>query len=176
MAIEVAGYDPAWADKAAAACAELRDRVPELFTVIEHIGSTAVPGLAAKPIIDLMAATYDLDEVAAHDGTLGLLGYERHDAGMPGRLFYGRDELGRRAYHLHVVPAQTWSTRNEVLLRDYLRAHPADARRYADLKRVLASKHESGNDYTRGKTGLIQELTDRARAAAGLDLVPVWEE
>jgi GrpB-like predicted nucleotidyltransferase (UPF0157 family) len=176
VAIEIAGYDPAWADKAAAACAELRDRVPGLFTVIEHIGSTAVPGLAAKPIIDLMAASDDLADVLAHDGTLGLLGYERHDTGMPGRLFYGRDEKGRRAYQLHVVPARTWPTRNEVLLRDYLRAHPADARRYADLKRDLADRHEAGDDYTRGKTDLIQELTDRARGAAGLDPVPVWEE
>jgi GrpB-like predicted nucleotidyltransferase (UPF0157 family) len=176
MAIEVAGYDAAWADKAAAACAQLRDRVPGLFTVIEHIGSTAVPGLAAKPIIDLMAASDDLADVVAHDGTLGLLGYERHDTGMPARLFYGRDENGRRTYQLHVVPAETWPTRNERLLRDYLRAHPADAQRYADLKRDLAVRHEVGDDYTKGKTDLIQELTDRARAAAGLDPVPVWEE
>ena len=133
VTIEVVDYDNAWPHSAEASCAELRDRLPGLFTLIEHIGSTSVPGIAAKPIVDLMAAAEDIAEVSAHDGTLGLLGYQRHETGMPGRLFYRRNENGRRAYHLHVVPADTWPTRNEVLLRDYLRAHPADAQRYADL-------------------------------------------
>lgn len=95
---------------------------------------------------------------------------------MPGRLFYRRDETGRRAYHLHVVPATTWATRNELLLRDYLRTHPVDAQRHGALKRELAVRHEASADYTRAKTDLIQELTDRARAARGLPAVPVWEE
>lgn len=176
MMIEVLEYDDEWRRKAEAACAELRQSMPGLFTVIEHIGSTAVPGLAAKPIIDLMAAVEDLAEVAACDGTLQLLGYQPHDTGMPGRLFYGRDEDGRRAYQLHIVRDATLATRNELLLRDYLRIHPADAQRYGALKRELAIRHEASSDYTRAKTDLIQELTDRARAAKGLPLVPVWEE
>ena len=67
--------------------------------------------------------------------------------------------------HLHVVPSSdTWPTRNEVLLRDYLRAHPADAQRYGDLKRELVLRDEESADYTKTKTEVIQELTDRARA------------
>jgi GrpB-like predicted nucleotidyltransferase (UPF0157 family) len=66
--------------------------------------------------------------------------------------------------------------RNELLLRDYLRTHPAEAQRYADLKRDLAVRYEASADYTRAKTELIQELTDRARAARGLPSVPVREE
>ncbi len=176
MTIEVVDYDDAWPRNADAACVELRDSLPGLFTEIEHIGSTSVPGLVAKPIIDLMAAAEDLAQVAAQDATLRLIGYQRHDTGMPGRLFYRRDENGRRAYHLHVVPATTWATRNELLLRDYLRANPADAQRYGALKRELAVRHEASADYTRAKTDLIQELIDRARAARGLPAVPVWEE
>jgi len=61
------------------------------------------------------------------------------------------------------------------LLRDYLRSHPADAKRYADLKRDLAARHDASASYTRAKTSLIQELTDRARAVRGLTSVPVWE-
>jgi GrpB-like predicted nucleotidyltransferase (UPF0157 family) len=174
--IEVAGYNDAWPRMAEAACAQLQESLPGLFSAIEHIGSTAVPGLAAKPIIDLMAAAGDLDRVAAHDGTLLILGYEPHDTGMPGRLFYRRDENGRRACHLHVVPAANFATRNELLLRDYLRANPADARRYAALKRELAAGQQASADYTRAKTELIQELTDRARAVLGLPSVPVWEQ
>jgi len=174
-AIEVRPYDPAWPQAAAAAQTELLGRLPGLFTAIEHIGSTAVPGLAAKPIIDLMAAAADLDRIVAHDVALAELGYDRHDTGMPDRLFYRRDHRGLR-YHLHVVPADSWATRNERLLRDYLRGHPGDVRRYAELKRQLAARHTDGDDYTRGKTELIQELTDRARADRGLPSVPVWEE
>lgn len=176
MAIEVVDYDDRWPSLAEEACAELRESLPGLFTVIEHIGSTAVPGLAAKPVIDLMAAADSLVQVTSRDGPLGRLGFQRHDTGMPGRLFYRRAENHRRAYHLHVVPAETWPTRNELLLRDYLRSHPADAQRYADLKRDLAARHDESGSYTRAKTELIQELTDRARAARGLPSVPVWEQ
>jgi len=75
-----------------------------------------------------------------------------------------------------VVPADTFGTRNEQLLRDHLRAHPGDVRRYAELKQRLAAEHTDGTEYLRAKTGLIQELTDRARADRGLPPVPVWEE
>jgi GrpB-like predicted nucleotidyltransferase (UPF0157 family) len=172
--IEVAEYDETWPVRAAAACAEL---IPlGLFAAVEHIGSTSVPGLAAKPVIDLMAATADLDAVAAREDALAGLGYRRLDTGMPGRLFYYRDEAGRRALQLHVVPSDTWETRNERLLRDHLRGHPGDAWRYGELKQRLAAEHTDGTEYTKAKTELIQELTDRARAARGLPSVPVWEE
>jgi GrpB-like predicted nucleotidyltransferase (UPF0157 family) len=93
---------------------------------------------------------------------------------MPNRLFYRRDRDGRRTHHLHVVTAETWPTRNERLLRDYLRGHPRDAARYGELK-LLVLDNES-DAYTRAKTDLIQELTDRARTELGLPPVPVWEE
>ncbi len=171
--IRVVDYDEKWEVLAALARVELLPL--ELFDAVEHIGSTSVPGLAAKPVIDLMAAG-DLAAVAARDSDLADLGYQRLDTGMPDRLFYVRDENGQRACQLHVVPPATWDTRNERLLRDHLRAHPEDARRYGDLKRRLAAEHTDGDAYTRAKTGLIQELTDRARATRGLPPVPVWEE
>jgi GrpB-like predicted nucleotidyltransferase (UPF0157 family) len=174
--ISVVEYDPAWPELAAAARAELQAIAPGLFGVIEHIGSTSVPGLAAKPVIDLMAGTADLGIVAGHEGGLLGAGYRPHDTGMPGRLFYSRDRDGIRTHHLHVVPADTLATRNELMLRDYLRAHPADADRYAALKRSLAAGSLPGEGYTRAKTELIQELTDHARAERGLPSVPVWED
>jgi GrpB-like predicted nucleotidyltransferase (UPF0157 family) len=171
--IEVVEYDEAWPVRAAAARADL---IPlGVFDAVEHIGSTSVPGLAAKPIIDLMAAA-DLDAVAGREDDLAALGYHRFDVGTPARLFYYRDEDGQRAYQLHVVPTGTWEARNERLLRDHLRAYPDDARRYAELKQRLAAEHTDGTEYTKAKTELIQELTDRARADRGLPSVPVWEE
>jgi GrpB-like predicted nucleotidyltransferase (UPF0157 family) len=70
-------------------------------------------GLAAKPIIDLMAATGDLDGVGAREGNLHLLGYGSRDTGMPGRLLYRRGPASARAHHLHVVQASTLPTRNQ---------------------------------------------------------------
>ena len=172
--IEVVEYDEAWPARFAAARAEL---VPlSVFGAIEHVGSTSVPGLAAKPIIDLMAAADSLDAVTAVEDALARLGYQRLDVFPAGRLYYFRDEDGPQACHLHVVPTETFATRNERLLRDHLRAHPDDARRYAELKQRLAAEHTDGAEYTKAKTELIQELTDRARAARGLPSGPVWEE
>ena len=176
MPIDVIDYDAAWPAHAADARAELQAALPGVFLAIEHCGSTSVPGLAAKPIIDLMAAADEVDLVAQRDDALSALGYHRFDTGMPGRLFYFRDRDGRHTHHLHVVPARDFATRNELLLRDYLRTHPADSARYAALKRQLASVVVDGDEYTRGKTDLVQELTDAARAERGLPSVPVWEE
>jgi GrpB-like predicted nucleotidyltransferase (UPF0157 family) len=120
-----------------------------------------------------MAATGDLDGVGAREGDLHLLGYGFHDTGMPGRLLYRRGPASARAHHLHVVQASTLPTRNQVLLGDYLRGHPDDAARYGALKRRLAALHDNGGDYTRAKTELIRELTDKARAERGLPPAPV---
>lgn len=150
---------------------EVSAALPGRLSAIEHIGSTAVPGLPAKPIIDLMAAAPSLDAVMAADDALAGLGYRRVDNGMPDRLFYHRE-----GYHLHVVTAASWATRNQRLLRDHLRQHPADRDAYGRLKRELAASGGDRDAYTRAKTALIQRLVDAARTARGLPLVDVWEE
>jgi GrpB-like predicted nucleotidyltransferase (UPF0157 family) len=173
--VEVRAYDPAWPALAAAAITEVRAALTGVPIEIEHIGSTAVPGLAAKPIIDLMLAAPGLDDVSGRAGRLAAIGFHPEPQDMPARLLYVREAAGRRTHHLHVVTALSWPARNQRLLRDWLRAHPDDVARYADLKRALAAGGLSADDYTRAKTGLIQELTDRARAERGLPPAPVWE-
>ncbi|MBW5484587.1 GrpB family protein [Streptomyces bambusae] len=174
--IEIAAYDPAWPARADTAMAELRAALPGVLTAIEHIGSTAVPGLAAKPVIDLMAAADDLGAVETREAALARLGYRRHRNALTDRLLYVREADGRRTHILHVVTTESWPTRNQRILRDHLRAHPRDAARYAELKRALAAAGTAPGDYARAKTELIQELTDRARARLGLPSVPVWEK
>lgn len=172
--IEIVAYDPAWQGLAAAAVAELTEALP--FAVIEHIGSTAVPGLAAKPVIDLMAAVADLGVIESGEDVLAGLGHARHHNGMTDRLLYVRARLGIRTHILHVVTLDSWPTRNQRLLRDYLRAHPAEAARYADLKRAIVAAGVGQAGYAAAKTELLQELTDRARRSLGLPSVPVWEK
>lgn len=175
MAIEIRDYDPAWRDLAQRAADELMKALPGLLTVVEHVGSTAVPGLPAKPVIDLMAATPTLETVTAAEKALRTLGYRRIETGMPERIFYRRHGEPV-AYHLHVVTAKSWGTRNERLLRDHLCQHPADRDAYADLKRRLADAGHDGAAYTRAKTALIQQMVDAARTSRDLPLVDVWEE
>jgi GrpB-like predicted nucleotidyltransferase (UPF0157 family) len=84
-----------------------------------------------------------------------------------------RGPASARAHHLHVVQASALPTRNQVLLGDYLRGHPDDVARCGALKRRLAALHDNGGDYTRAKTELIRELTDKARAERGRPPMPV---
>ncbi|MFH8747604.1 GrpB family protein [Streptomyces rimosus] len=173
--IEVVPYDPAWPAQAAEAITDVREALAGTITEIEHIGSTAVPGLAAKPIIDLMAAAEQLAAVEAREKSLSRLGYRRDHNGMANRLLYVRGDNGCRTHHLHVVTLESWPSRNQRILRDHLRKYPADAARYAQLKQSLAAAGASSDTYTEAKTELIQELTDRARAERGLPAAPVWE-
>ena len=105
------------------------------------------------------------------------LGYALIETGMPERLFYRREPDGRPAVHLHIVTTASWDLRNERLLRDHLRLHPADRDEYGQLKRRLAMDvGHDGDAYTRAKTALVQRLVDAARRERGLPLVSVWEE
>lgn len=176
MTVRVVAYDPAWPAQAATAIAELERALPGVPAEIEHIGSTAVPGLAAKPIIDLMAAVPELDVVRHHERALADLGYRPHSNGMTDRLLYVRMADGVRTHILHVVTMAGWPYRNQRLLRDHLRGNPRDAERYGRLKRAIAAAGIAPGDYTKAKTALIQEITDRARAERGLPPVAVWEK
>jgi GrpB-like predicted nucleotidyltransferase (UPF0157 family) len=176
--VEVVSYDPKWARSYAAE----RDRLIELggtlWLELEHIGSTAVPGLFAKPIIDMMAAVQDLDEARVLASRLSDLGYGLIDTGMRERLFLRRrSKEDAQMYHLHIVERSTWTMRNERLMRDYLLAHPEAVSAYGDLKKRLAKElAEDSLAYTRAKTGFIQDLMDKARAAIGLPPVDVWTD
>ncbi|MFD6096053.1 GrpB family protein [Nocardiopsis flavescens] len=175
-AIAIVDYDPLWPAMAAAAIAELQQTSPGLFTEVEHIGSTSVPGLAAKPVIDLMAATASLRDVSAYGSALARLGFTPHQNGMNDRLLYVRAPAGTRTHILHVVTRASWPTRNQRILRDHLRSHPEEEARYAALKHGLAAVPLAPGEYTRAKTAFIQEVTDRARRERGLPPEPVWEK
>lgn len=165
--VRICAYDPAWPTAFAVEAARLLRALPE-FRQIDHIGSTAVPGLAAKPVIDMMAPVRRLRDFNAEP--LLTLGYQRRETSMTNRLFLSRPACGRRpAFNLHVVSAATFGTRSERLLRDHLRRDPEAAEAYASLKSRLAARfRDDVQGYTRAKTGLVQRLTEAARLAANL--------
>jgi GrpB-like predicted nucleotidyltransferase (UPF0157 family) len=171
----LAEYDEAWAAQYAAMAVALRETFGDAVTELEHIGSTAVPGLVAKPVIDIAARAVSLEVAAGKDLQLADLGFWHEPAGPPGRRTYTKAQNGTLTHNLHVFPTEIWDTLNQRILRDHLRATPEAIRRYSELKRRLATEGLSGFDYTAAKTTLIQELTDDARRLRGLPSVPVWE-
>jgi GrpB-like predicted nucleotidyltransferase (UPF0157 family) len=129
---------------------------------VHHVGSTSVPGLKAKPVIDMLLEVYPLPKPEVGLPALERLGYEyRGEAGIAGRLFFRNNP---RTQHLHVVEAGTNEfTRDHLLFRDYLRANAVARQRYENLKLDLAQKHQFDREaYTRGKTDLIHELLEEA--------------
>ncbi|MFI5492969.1 GrpB family protein [Actinoplanes sp. NPDC051859] len=162
--------DVRWAELGRLACGTLAP----LFAAIEHVGSTAVPGLPARPEIDLLAAAADLDEI--DEAALATLGYRNRLEREPDELRYRREDYDSTAYLLHIVPASTWADRPERLLRDLLRADPAARERYATRKKELMARFGPGQAYTDGKTVLIAALTTSARAGRDLPPSPVRGE
>ena len=171
MTITIAPYDPAWPRTYATEATQLRQLLP-LLRDLEHIGSTSVPGLAAKPVIDIMAAVDSLDEVTPHLPALAPHGYAVVDAGMHDRLF-----LQRAGFNLHIVTLASWPRRKERLMRDALIADPSAATEYAALKRQLALVH--GDDlpaYTRAKTAFVQGIMDQIHDRLGWPREDVWDD
>ena len=171
--ITIVEYDPQWPVAFAAVRHVLVKTLGALTLAIEHVGSTAVPGLAAKPMLDLdvvIASPAHLPEVIQ---TLVLLGYfHQGDLGIVGREAFGRhgpdvprDGTGRTwpAHHLYVCAHDSAELARHVTFRDYLRHHPEAVEAYAQLKRQLAQRFPHNREaYTQHKTGFVEDMLRRA--------------
>ncbi len=176
--IALVAYDPHWPEQFAHEAARVRAALgDDLVLAVEHFGSTAVPGLVAKPVIDLLVGVRSVAGARERAvAPLEALGYSYwRDNPNPGHLFLvkGLPPNGPRTHHIHMVePGAFPDPKNEALLfwdrllfRDYLRAHPDEARRYESLKRALAARHPGDRDaYTEGKTEYVYGVMQRARA------------
>ena len=165
--VEICEYDPAWPRQFAAECDRLRELLHPLVVNIEHVGSTAVPGLAAKAIIDIMIGCESLAAFQPFIATLEQDDWEyvpRHEAAMPFRRFLGKPRSRWREFHLHVVETGCDFWRDHLLFRDTLRREPQTAAAYADLKRRLAQQYpQDRDDYTDAKAPFIQAVLERSR-------------
>jgi GrpB-like predicted nucleotidyltransferase (UPF0157 family) len=172
--IAIAPYDPRWPALFSEEKEHLISCLPkELVRRIEHFGSTAVPGLAAKPIVDVMVEVTDLQ--ATRERIVPVLesqGYDyfwRASRGVDGPPFYAwfikRDAGSKaRTHHIHMVERHFHEHWDRLLFRDYLIEHPLIAEEYRGLKLSLASAYPNDRvAYTEGKTEFIMEVTERAR-------------
>ena len=161
--VRVVPHDPAWAALFAAEVARLRAALaPDLPLTLEHMGSTAVPGLAAKPILDLLGGYPPGAAVDPYIAALGEAGYvHRGERGIPGREFFRRGEP--RAYHLHLVTEGGTIWREQLAFRDALRRQPALRDAYAALKLELARRFPRDREsYIDGKGAFVRQVVDQA--------------
>jgi len=160
--IVVVDYDPVWPRLFETLQAPIWDAVADVAIAIEHVGSTAVPGLAAKPVVD-MDVVVPPDQVAAAIARLARLGYEhKGDLGVPGREAF-RYPVGMPRHHVYVCPTGTLALANHLAIRDALRADPSAARAYGALKKRLAVACADDVDaYVAAKTGFLLDLLQRA--------------
>ena len=176
--VRLVPYDPGWANHFNAERRRLLALPNCPFRALEHIGSTAVPGLDAKPIVDMMASVEHLEEIEGFRGVLSTLGYTNLDGGFQSRRSFARPALAIiDGYHLHVVTEDVWPHKDERLFRDWLRAHQDVAQQYSALKFALAAKHpDSVTDYTTAKSDFIRTTINAARRAKGLPDRSDWAE
>ncbi len=139
--IVIVEYEPAWMSLFGALGLRLRAELGEVALRIDHIGSTAVRGLAAKPIIDVQVSVRALEPVDAYRGALERCGFVWRSSNTELTKRYFRERPGDPRRHIHVRQAGTFSEQLPLLVRDYLRAHPTRALEYAALKRDLADRH-----------------------------------
>ena len=156
--IHVAPYDPSWPDLYAEEAARLSDAIGDWAVGgIHHVGSTAVPGLAAKPIIDILVGVDSLPGSLTCIDLVEPLGYQYFPYRVDDMHWFCKPSPQRRTHHLHLVPASSQRFVDELAFRDYLRAHDDRARAYERLKVGLARAHPRDREaYTEGKSDFVR--------------------
>ena len=164
--LHISDYDPRWPQQFEQIRSQLWPVLEDRALSIEHVGSTAVPGLAAKPVIDVDVVIEDRGRLPAVTEALASLGYgHRGNLGIEGREAFRAPAIIGIAHHLYVCPQGSLALRNHLALRDYLRSDPAACATYGHLKRELAARSPHDIDgYIAGKSGFILAIL----AARGL--------
>lgn len=169
--IEVVAYDPQWPSLFEAEAARIRAALGATALRIDHNGSTSIPGMRAKPIIDIQVSVAALQPLAAFGDALAALGYHHvphpDDAFCP---FFHRPAQWPHTHHVHVVEHGGIEERRTLAFRDYLRDRDDAAREYEHIKielarRLVGADHESREAYARAKSEFIERVVARALEA-----------
>ena len=166
--VYIAAHDPCWLKRFEEERGRIQDVIGRWLVGIEHVGSTAVPGLDAKPVIDVMPGLGSMSDADLCVEPLIGLGYSYWEEGAEPhhRLFakFVDDGWTARTHNLHLVEAGGWYWKERLLFRDYLRADPATARKYAQLKRGLAQRYEDDREaYTAAKKEFVATVVEQAK-------------
>ena len=164
--IEIVEYHPEWAEIFERERAAILERCRPWVMDVHHVGSTSVPGLAAKPILDIMPVVANPDDGEKAVEPMTTLGYRYSgENGLPGRFYFDKIVVGRTVVHAHMYPQDHSDVRKLVAFQDHLRTHQKAALAYERLKRELASKYRDDRvSYTDAKGEFIRGVTAAALA------------
>jgi GrpB-like predicted nucleotidyltransferase (UPF0157 family) len=162
--IEVVPHDPSWRRRFEEGAARIRSILRGEVVAIHHIGSTAILSIPAKPIVDFLVEVKEIGRIDSFNHEMVEGGYRpKGEHGIPGRRFFVRGPDHDRTEHLHLFTTGHPEVERHLLFRDYLNAHPADARAYGELKRELANRFPHDMDgYLAGKEPFISETHRKA--------------
>lgn len=166
--VELVVHDPAWQTKFADMRTTMLDACAPWVTEVHHVGSTSIPAIMAKPVIDMMPVVAAAEDGAACVPGMEGLGFEyRGDAGIPGRLFFRKGEP--RSHHVHLFPVDHSEVGRLLRFRDYLIAHPEMARAYEALKQELAERFRDDiATYAAAKDPFCLRIEELARRELGM--------
>lgn len=159
MDIIVIAHDPTWKIAFAEESARIRDALPDCELEVYHIGSTAIPSICAKPIIDMLLVVQDLVLLDTRVASMLALGYEaKGEFGIEGRRYFRKNApSGVRTHHVHAFERGSAGERRHLAFRDYMISHPGFAQEYGALKQRLAANFpNSMEDYMNGKSAFIK--------------------
>ena len=161
----VTPYQSSWPDAFQQEKEQLETIFGDRLLAVHHIGSTSVPGLSAKPILDILPVVDSLDGIEAFDAAMEQIGYEaKGEFGMPGRRYY-RKGGDNRTHHIHLYADGNPEIMRHVVFRDYLRQHPEEVEAYSTIKERLAHQYpEDISAYIAGKDSFVKTMEQRALA------------
>jgi GrpB-like predicted nucleotidyltransferase (UPF0157 family) len=168
LKVHLAPHDPAWAQRAREESRRLAAAIGETLVAIEHVGSTAISGIAAKPIIDLQPVVRSLAALDGRRPQVEALGYQwRGEFGLPGRRYCTLDLDGVRVFQAHCYEQGNPEIARTLVFRDYLRTYPHESTAYEAIKREAAGAHPADTlAYNDRKSAWILAARDRAEAWA----------
>lgn len=164
--IEVVPHNRLWAELFEEEAEELVALFGEEVVAVHHIGSTAIPGILAKPIIDILLEVRDIERIDGFNREMVAIGYEPKGAfGIAGRRFFIKRSDTHRTHHVHAFEQGYLAIRRHLAFRDYLRAHPEEAKAYSRLKLELTRRFPHDIEgYMAGKEDFIKEIERKAKA------------
>lgn len=163
--MRLVAYDDTWPSQFAAEAALLAQVMGSGVTGgVHHVGSTAIPGMPAKPIIDILVGVSDLPTARGYIPRLASLDYLYAPYRPDEMVWFCKPDPAHRTHHLHLVPTGSPRFADELAFRDYLQAHPATAAAYAELKADLATRFRTDREaYTEGKSSFVAAVLAAAR-------------
>jgi GrpB-like predicted nucleotidyltransferase (UPF0157 family) len=162
--VGVVSYNSNWKKMYKEESEKIKNVLSDIIIDIHHIGSTAIPGIKAKPVVDILVEVEDIEGVNQYNHKMKELGYEAMgEYGIPKRRFF-RKGGNNRTHHIHVFQLGNKEIERHINFKEYLIAHPKKAREYSKLKEKLANKYNYDvENYTNSKSDFIKEIDKKAK-------------